>query len=186
MLPEDLMLLLLDEVAGGVRVDSASIEHALAGAALLDQVRSGLIPEPARPHKAVAKLRKHVRREVMARLEARGVLTVERTRVLGIFSVRTFTLHRADEVGELRRLVGEVALGHRAPDERTRALISLLYAVKGLHKVFDGDKREMNARAAQIAEGEWAGAAVKKALSAARAASAGAVAATAAASGGSS
>ncbi|MGI5503600.1 GOLPH3/VPS74 family protein [Lentzea sp. CA-135723] len=172
MLSEDLMLLLIDEVAGGVRVDAASADHALAGAALLDQVRSGLVPEPARPHKAVAKLRRHVRRDVMARLEARGVLTVERTKVLGIFSVRTHVLHRPDDVREVRRSVGDVALGHAAPDERTRALISLLYAVRVLHKVFDGDKREMNARAKEIARGEWAGEAVKKAVRARRAAAA--------------
>ncbi|GLY47984.1 GPP34 family phosphoprotein [Lentzea sp. NBRC 102530] len=172
MLSEDLMLLFLDEVAGGVRADASSVEHALAGAALLDQVRSGLVPEPARPHRAVAKLRRHVRRDVMARLEARGVLTVERTRVLGIFSVRTHSLHAPDEVRELRRLVGDVALGHKAPDERTTALISVLYAVRALHKVFDGDKREMNARAKEITRGEWAGDAVQKAIRARRAAAA--------------
>ncbi|WP_394614467.1 hypothetical protein JNUCC0626_31895 [Lentzea sp. JNUCC 0626] len=112
MLPEDLMLLFLDEVAGGVRADASSVEHALAGAALL--------------------LRRHVRRDVMARLEARGVLTVERTKVLGISSVRSHSLH----------------------------------------KVFNGDKREMNARAKEIARDEWAGDAVKKAIRARRAAAA--------------
>ncbi|WP_170176542.1 GOLPH3/VPS74 family protein [Lentzea flaviverrucosa] len=217
MLPEDLMLLFLDEVAGGVRMDSTSIQNALAGAVLLELVNSGKvafdadgkrlavadptppaneflreslsrITKPMKPQRAVEKLRNHVKDNVMAQLDARGVLKVEKTRVLGIFPSKTYELNDRSAVSDLRRLVGDVAQGHRAPDDRTGALISLLYAVKGLHKVFQGDKREMNARAKEISAGNWAGVAVKKAVEAVQAAITAAVVAStvAATSGGGS
>ncbi|MCX2952374.1 GOLPH3/VPS74 family protein [Lentzea sp. NEAU-D7] len=216
MLAEDLMLLFLDEVAGGVRMDSTSVQNALAGAVLLELVDSGRvafeadgrklavvdpaplddeflqeflgrITKPMKPQRAVEKLRNRVKDHVMARLEAREVLTVEKSKILGIFPTKTYTLDDPGAVIDLRRQVGDVAQGYRAPDERTGALISLLYAVKGLHKVFTGDKREMNARAKQISAGNWAGVAVKKALEAVHAAvTAAVIASTVAASGGGS
>ncbi|MDX8032327.1 GPP34 family phosphoprotein [Lentzea sp. BCCO 10_0856] len=216
MLPEDLMLLFLDEVAGGVRMDSTSVQNSLAGAVLLELVNSGRvafeadgkrlaavdaapltnaflqeslsrITKPMKPQRAVEKLRNHVKDNVMAQLDARGVLKVEKTKILGIFPSKTYTLNDPGVVSELRRQVGEVAQGYRAPDERSGALISLLYAVKGVHKVFQGDKREMNARAKEISAGNWAGVAVKKAIEAVHAATTAAVvASTAAFSGGGS
>ncbi|WP_177221011.1 GOLPH3/VPS74 family protein [Lentzea xinjiangensis] len=216
MLHEDLMLLFLDEVAGGLRTDSTSIRNALAGAVLLELVESGRVAfeadggklavvdsaplgneflreslarigKPMKPRRAVEELRGHVEDDVLAELDARGVLTVEKVRVLGIFPTRAWTLHDVRAVSDLRRLVGDVARGHRAPDDRTGALISLLYAVKALHKVFRGDKHEMNARAREIAAGDWAGVAVRKAVDAVHTAvTAALVAATVAAAGGGS
>ncbi|MCP2245617.1 Golgi phosphoprotein 3 (GPP34) [Lentzea aerocolonigenes] len=195
MLPEDLMLLFLDEETGRVLMDTTSIHNALAGAVLLELVNSGRVAfdadgkrlavvdpaplpneflqeslsrltKPMKPQQAVEKLRTHVRDNVMAQLEGRGVLSVEKTKMLGIFPTTSYVIQDPQAVSDLRDAVGGVALGHRAPDDRTGALISLLYAVKGLHKVFDGDRREMNARAKEIAAGNWAGVAVKKALEA--------------------
>jgi hypothetical protein len=217
MLPEDLMLLFLDEEDGRVLMDSTSIHNALAGAVLLELVKSGRvafepdgkklavvdpsplrneflqeslsrITKPMKPQRAVEKLRNHVRDNVMAQLEGQGVLTVEKSKMLGIFPTKRYVIQDHQAVSEIRDLVGNVALGYRAPDERTGALISLLYAVKGLHKVFKGDKREMNARAKEISAGNWAGVAVKKAMEAVQAAVTAAVVAStvAATSGGSS
>lgn len=195
MLPEDLMLLFLDEEDGRVLMDSTSIHNALAGAVLLELVRSGRVAfedggkrlavvdpaplpdeflqesltrltKPMKPQQAVERLRTHVRDNVMAQLEGRGVLSVEKTRMLGIFPTKSYVIQDHEAISELRDAVGNVALGNREPDERTGALISLLYAVKALHKVFDGDKREMNRRAKEIAAGNWAGDAVKKAMEA--------------------
>ncbi|WP_439662650.1 GOLPH3/VPS74 family protein [Lentzea sp. HUAS TT2] len=199
MLPEDLMLLFLDEEDGRVLVDTTSIHNALAGAVLLELVNSGRvafeadgkrltvadpaplpneflqesltrIDKPMKPRRAVERLRTHVRDNVMAQLEGRGVLSVEKTRMLGIFPTKSYVIQDPKAISEIRDRVGNVALGYTAPDERTGALISLLYAVKGLHKVFNGDRREMNARAEQIAAGNWAGLAVKQALEAVHAA----------------
>lgn len=195
MLPEDLMLLFIDEETGRVLMDTTAIHNALAGAVLLELVNSGRVAlepdgkalavvdttplpseflqeslsrlaKPMKPQRAVETLRTHVRDNVMAQLEGRGVLSVEKTRMLGIFPTTSYVIQDRKAISDLRDAVGDVALGHRAPDERTGALISLLYAVKALHKVFDGDRREMNARAEEISAGNWAGAAVKKAMEA--------------------
>ncbi|GGU87026.1 GOLPH3/VPS74 family protein [Lentzea flava] len=199
MLPEDLMLLFIDEEDGRVLMDTTSIHNALAGAVLLELVNAGRVAfepdgkklavvdstplgneflqeslsrltKPMKPQRAVERLRTHVRDNVMAQLEGRDVLSVEKTRMLGIFPTKSYVIRDHEVMSELRDAVGSVALGYRAPDERTGALISLLYAVKALHKVFDGDKREMNARAKQIAAGNWAGDAVRKAMEAVNAA----------------
>ena len=54
-------------------------------------------------------------------------------------------------------------------DARTGALVSLLFALKAVHKAVDPDsvglsKRELNARAERIAEGDWAAKAVRSAI----------------------
>lgn len=90
--------------------------------------------------------------------------------MLGIFPTTSYVIQDHEAISNIRDAVGNVALGNREPDERTGALISLLYAVKAVHKVFDGDRRELNARAKEIAAGNWAGAAVKKAMEAVQAA----------------
>jgi hypothetical protein len=56
-----------------------------------------------------------------------------------------------------------------APDPRTGALISLLHALNAVHKAVDPaaaglPKREMNANAKRIAEGDWASDAVRHAI----------------------
>lgn len=199
MLPEDLMLLFVDEDNGRVLMDSTAIHNALAGAVLLELVNSGRVAfepdgkklavvdptplpdeflqeslsrldKPMKPQRAVERLRTHVRDNVMAQLEGRGVLSVEKTKMLGIFPTTSYVIQDPQAISEVRDAVGNVALGHRAPDERTGALISLLYAVKAVHKVFGGDRRELNARAEEISASNWAGAAVKKSMEAVQAA----------------
>jgi hypothetical protein len=54
-------------------------------------------------------------------------------------------------------------------DARSSVLISLLFALKAVHKAVDPagaglSKREMNASAKQIAEGDWASDAVRHAI----------------------
>jgi hypothetical protein len=57
------------------------------------------------------------------------------------------------------------------PDVRTTALVSLLTAVDAVPKVVPAaDRRALVRRAAAVAEGEWAGDAVRKAVAAVHAA----------------
>ncbi|GAA3621552.1 hypothetical protein GCM10022267_04660 [Lentzea roselyniae] len=216
MLPEDLMLLSIDEDDGRVLMDTTSIHNALAGAVLLELVNAGRVAfepdgkklavvdpaplpneflqeslsrlnKPMKPQRAVERFRTHVRDNVMAQLEGRGVLSVEKTKMLGIFPTKSYVIQDRRAISDVRDAVGDVAFGHRAPDERTGALISLLYAVKALHKVLDGDKREMNARAKESSAANWTGAAVQKAMEAVQVAvMAAVVASTAVAAGGGS
>ncbi|SDK67550.1 Golgi phosphoprotein 3 (GPP34) [Lentzea albidocapillata subsp. violacea] len=207
MLPEDLMLLFINEQNGKLRTDSSSVENALAGAVLIELVNSGRVAfdpngkklqvvdptplkdpllqesvarfdKPMKPQRAVERLRKKVRDNVAAQLEGRGVVRVEPRKVLGIFPAKSYVITDETAAAGVRKAVGEVALGYRGADARTGALITLLHAVKAVHKVFDGDKRDMTKRAKEIAAGNWAGDAVRRALEAIQA---GVVAATAAA-----
>jgi hypothetical protein len=207
MLPEDLMLLFINEQNGKLRTDSSSVENALAGAVLIELVNSGRVAfdpngkklqvvdptplkdpllqesvarfdKPMKPQRAVERLRKKVRDNVAAHLEGRGVVRVEPRKVFGIFPAKSYVITDETTAGGVRKAVGEVALGYRGADARTGALITLLYAVKSVHKVVDGDKRDVNKRAEDIAAGNWAGDAVRRAVEAIQA---GVVAATAAA-----
>ncbi len=212
MLHEDLMVLFINQANGKLRVDGSSAENALAGAVLIELVNSGRIAfdpngkklqvvdptplkdpvlreaigrfdKPMKPQRAVERLRKKVRDNVAAQLEARGVVRVEARKVLGIFPAKGYVITDEAAAGGVRKAVGEVVLGYRGADARTGALITLLHAVKSVHKVVDGDKRDMTRRAKDIAAGNWAGDAVRRAVEAIQA---GVIAATAAAAAASS
>ncbi|SDO94889.1 Golgi phosphoprotein 3 (GPP34) [Lentzea jiangxiensis] len=212
MLPEELMLLFINRQNGKLHVDSTSAENALAGAVLIELVNSGRvafepngkklqvvdptplrdpllqqslarIDKPMKPQKAVERLRKKVRDNVIAQLESRGAVRVEPRKVLGIFPGKSYVITDEPGADAVREAVGEVALGYRGADARTGSLITLLYAVKAVHKVVRGEKRDLTRRAKEIAAGHWAGDAVRRAVEAIQA---GVVAATAAAAAASS
>lgn len=197
MLAEDLMLLLLDETDGRVLAGSTEVENALAGAVLLDLVNGGHVgfgpdgrklqalsqsgdpfldhalsrlDKPSKPQRAVERLRRNVRNDVMQRLAYRGVLRLEKKKVLGLFPTTSWVIMDPGSGARVRNEVGAVLQGRAEPDARTGALISLVYAVKAVHKVVEGDRRQLNARAKAISEGNWAGAAVKGAVEAVQAA----------------
>jgi hypothetical protein len=195
MLHEDLMLLLIDQRTGKVRSGFSPADNALAGAVLMELVSSGRVasepggkklqvadPTPLndpvlyeamsrfdrsmRPQRAVERVRKGLQDNIIARLADRGVVRVEPRRVLGIFPAKRYVITDERVHGEVREAVGEVASGYRGADERTGALITLLYAVNAVHRVFEGDKRELKKRAKEIARGNWAGDAVRRAVEA--------------------
>jgi Golgi phosphoprotein 3 (GPP34) len=65
--------------------------------------------------------------------------------------------------------VTRALVGTAAPDERTAAPIALLHALRCEHKVVDPrsyqlSRRQLRARAAEIAQGNWASEAVRKAI----------------------
>ena len=198
MLHEDLMLLFIDQRTGKVRSGFAPAENALAGAVLMDLVNSGRVAfepngkklrivdptpvndpvlyeslsrfdKPMRAQRAVERVRKKLQDNVIARLAERGVVRVESRKVLGIFPAKSYVITDERAHGEVRKAVDEVVAGYRGPDERTGALITLLYAVNAVHRVFDGDKREIKKRAKEIAAGHWAGDAVRRAVDAVQA-----------------
>lgn len=197
MLPEDLMLLFLDEETGRVLMDTASIHTALAGAVLLELVDSGRVAfeadgirlavvdptplesellqksmirlyQPMTPRQAVERLRPHVRENVMTQLVSQGVLTLENTRMFGIFPTRRYVIGDPQVITDLRDAIREAALRRRKPDEHIGALMSLLHAVNGVYDVFHGDfdKGQIDTRAAEIADGNWAADAVEHAMDA--------------------
>jgi Golgi phosphoprotein 3 (GPP34) len=102
---------------------------------------------------------------------------------------RTWPTQDPSHEADMRQLVTQALVQPSAPDERTAALIALLHALKCEHKVVDPrpyqlSRRQLRARAAEIAQGNWASEAVRKAIDEMMAAVAAASAAATAASSG--
>jgi Golgi phosphoprotein 3 GPP34 len=114
----------------------------------------------------IAKVRKRLRATLLERLTAAGALRRSTRKVLGIPWRTTWPAGDSSHKRELRARLQDVLVAGATPDGRTAALVSLLVAVKAAPKVVDGDKKAVRARAKDIAAGDWAGAAVKKAINA--------------------
>jgi hypothetical protein len=173
------------------------VELVLGGNATLDReevVAMGTAPTPAepalaealaqvaakprRPKACVQRLSKGAPDRVRAGLIARGVLVESRARFLGVVPIKRYQAAEP-ALGEavLARLRASVIDG-ATPDERTAALASLVHAARLGRQVFpDADRRAVNRRLTEIADGDWAADAVRKAIRAAQAATSAAVAA---------
>lgn len=136
------------------------------------------IAEERRPRKAdwwVGKLRAdRLRKRLLTRLAARGVLSEQAGRFLGIFPTTRYPeLDPSHERGVRERV--ENVLAGAEPDERTAVLIAVVHAAKLDRKAFPGAPK---GRVKEIAEGQWTAEAVRKTIKSIQAA---VVAATAAA-----
>lgn len=160
------------------------------GDEVLDAALQTLAARPgSKPSAVIRPLGKNLRPVLYQRLAASGVLRAGHGRALGIFPTRTWPAQDPSHEAEVRQLVTQALVQPGAPDERTAALIALLHALKCEHKVVDPrpyqmSRRQLRARAAEIAQGNWASEAVRKAIDQALAAvAATSAAATAATSG---
>jgi hypothetical protein len=196
-LPQELLLLSLTAEGRVVRsnrmdfglVGGCMIELSIAGRITLEGKKLQVIdrrPTGAEPQDSVlakfAESKPRKPADWMPKLERRcgrsavaetllGVLRAERRTHLRIFySTRYMQADPALRDGVLARLEGPVLRG-TGPDERTAALASLVLAVELQKHLFPGaDRKAVKRRLKEISEGEWAGAAVKKAIAAASAA----------------
>lgn len=110
-----------------------------------------------------------VRRTLYQRLADRGVVRAERGKILGVFPIRRWPAHDAREETQVRRLMTQALVQQVTPDTRTAALIALVHAVGRVDKIADArqhglSRRELRARAKEIAEGNWGSEAVRKAI----------------------
>lgn len=144
--------------------------------------------EGKKPKNVLGSLRKGLRGRLLDRLAGRGLLRQESGTVLGIFPTTRWPAADASHEAAVRQRLQDVLVTGLAPDPRTAALVSLLLAVDGLRKVVPSeDRRAVKRRAQEIAEGDWAADAVKKAVQEVQAAVTGAIlASTAAGAAGSS
>ena len=122
-----------------------------------------------RPSTVIGPLSKNLRRTLYERLAGHGVVRAENSRILGVFAVRRWPAHDGSREAEVRRLMTQALVQQVAPDTRTAALIALVHAVGCVDKIVDPrqhglSKRELRARAKKVAEGNWASAAVRKAI----------------------
>ena len=160
------------------------------GDEVLDTALQTLVArQGSKPSAVIRPLGKNLRPVLYQRLAASGVLRSGHGRALGIFPTRTWPTQDPSHEAEMRQLVTQALVQPSAPDERTAALIALLHALKCEHKVVDPrpyqlSRRQLRVRAAEIAQGNWASEAVRKAIDEMMAAVAAASAAATAASSG--
>jgi hypothetical protein len=137
--------------------------------------------KPRKPADWVRRLAGSVRNDVLARLQERGLIRAEHHRVLGLVPSTRYPEVDGSAEREIRERVDAVLAGGAEPDERTAALIAIAQAA-GIGAMLAGARpwKEIEPRAKQIAKGDWAAAAVRKAIQSVNAA---VIAATVAASG---
>ncbi len=122
-----------------------------------------------KPQAVITPLGKNLRTVLYGRLTGSGVRRAEHGRILGIFPTHTWPTQDGQHEARVRQLITEVLVQGAVPDQRIAALIALLHALHREDKVVDPQqngmsKKELRARAEQIAEGDWASEAVRKAI----------------------
>jgi len=172
----------IDVVDKRVRV----LDPSPTGDRLLDEVLRRLGEDkPRKPQAVVQRVSKGLRQTVLDDLVSRGVLRFERDRLLGVFPFHRYL--PADPTAEAdarARLAAAVDAG-TAPEARTAALASLVYALRMHSVALPGrNQREVRKALKAISEGSWATDATRKAVEAAQAAMMAAVMAAATASAG--
>lgn len=122
-----------------------------------------------KPQNVVAAVGKRTRVRLYERLAETGLLRAEESRILGIFPTRRWPAEDTGHEASVRAGLVTALRQGEATDARTRALVSLLHALKAVHKAVDPSavglsKRELNVSAQRIAEGDWVGKAVRSAI----------------------
>ncbi|MDH2416842.1 GPP34 family phosphoprotein [Nocardioides sp. CER19] len=118
-----------------------------------------------RPKDVIGRLTKRLRTDLLEGLAARGVLRLERDRILGLFPRSSWPAEDSSHEDQLRARLQGVLVTGLTPDSRTAAVIALLHAIDAIPRVVDkADRRVARARAKEIAEGDWAAEATRKAV----------------------
>ena len=119
----------------------------------------------------VPKLGKKLGTRVAARLAEQGVLTRSSSRLLGVLPRTTWPSRDDHRRSELQQAVTTTLALGTTPDERTRTVVALLWAVNLAQRAVTDDtrvpRRDLKRRAAELAEGDWVAKAVADAVAAA-------------------
>jgi hypothetical protein len=147
-----------------VVVDATPVDDSVAEAAL-DRIRSA--DRPRDPERWVRDLAKGVREKILDRLVATGVVEREESRMLGMFRVVRYpALNPAPETAAHGRLDAAIRHGDLS-GRHTAALASLVRSTDLGPKLFpDLPADEVKTRLDEIADGDWAGKAVRDAITA--------------------
>jgi hypothetical protein len=119
---------------------------------------------PMTPKRAIEKLQKGLRDEVANRLVQQGFLDQQRGKVLGLFPTTAWPARNSSYEDSVRQALYQVLVEGLSAQPRLAAVISLLSAIDATPKVVVGDKKAIKKRAKDVADGEWAGEAVRKAV----------------------
>ena len=122
-----------------------------------------------KPKNVVAALGRHLRTPLYQRLAAAGTLRPQDAKFLGVLPSRRWPTEDAREEAAVRADIAHALRTGTADDPELATLVSVLRALDVLDKVVDlGDlgltKRQARDRAQSIAEGDWAGEAVRQAI----------------------
>jgi hypothetical protein len=125
--------------------------------------------EGKKPSSVIGPLGKKLRDALYERLTSAGVLRAEEGRVLGVFPAKRWPAASAEHEAAVRRGMTSALVQGTTPEPRDAALISLLHALRSTHKVVDPKqhdlkRKELDRRAKDIAEGDWASKAVRQAV----------------------
>ncbi|MDT2010160.1 GPP34 family phosphoprotein [Rhodococcus opacus] len=127
--------------------------------------------KPMKPEAVIEKLAKNLRDELARRIVDAGWVREEKGKVLGIFPTTRWPEVDGRHECAVRSELSAAILDGVTAAPRTAALVSLLSAVDAAPKLFpDADRRAVKKRAKEIAEGDWAGKAVRKSVEAVNAA----------------
>ena len=128
---------------------------------------------PQAPAPWSTKIGKGLEDRLAAGLAERRILERRDGKRLGLVPRTTWPAADTSRDNQLRRTITVCLADGGRPDERTAALIALLWAVDEAHKAVATNtattKRQLKKRAKEIAEGQWAAKAVKDAVAAATA-----------------
>lgn len=116
---------------------------------------------------AITRLGRDQRGVVTQRLAERGLVRAEKYRILGIFPATRWPAEQPGPEDALREEIVRVMTGGSQPSPRTALLIGLLWGSGQLPAVLDVPgmrKREMLARAKEVAEGDLSAQAVNRAV----------------------
>ena len=128
---------------------------------------------PRKPDALLAKLKKDLAAEVRRRLTSRGILRFEQGRVLGIFPVDRWPAADSSHENLVRRALHDVLVTGRTATPTEAGLVAIMLAVDKIHVVLPStglSRRDLKARAKVVADGAFAGEAVRKAIEAINAA----------------
>jgi hypothetical protein len=183
-------LVTVDEHKSIWRTDK--VHAAEAAPADLDPVLAEALSEIAEKDRKASTLVTRIGKGLEARLAAglaeRGILERKDGKLLGLFPRTTWPTADSSHEDDVRRTLTACLVDGAQPDERTGALIALLAAIDQAHSAVTAGttatKKELEKKAKEIADGQWAAKAVKDAVDAATAAMVGAVVASTAATSG--
>ena len=182
LIAEDLLLLVTADDTGKLAAGSTNTDVALGGALLAELALAhrgdGVLDdalatvgdkEGKKPQSVVAALGKRTRVRLYERLAEGGLLRAEAGRILGVFPSHRWPAEDVGHEAAVRAGLSTALRDGVTTDARTRALISLLLALKAVHTAVAPEsvglsKRELDASAKRIAEGDWAAKAVRSAI----------------------
>jgi hypothetical protein len=122
------------------------------------------------PQDLVGHIGKQLPERLCARLAERGILRREDSKILGLFPRTRWPAEDSQREQALRGQLQRALVGGEDPDVRTAVVVAVLNAADLVPRVVDRgamSKRDLKARAEEIAAGSWATEAVRKALDAA-------------------